>query len=178
MVQEKYWFLKEINLKKIYFCYLLFLNLFISATPIEEINIFFTNDLTFVQTSLNKIDNSFDKSEGSYKKSPDKIRIDIESPFKEIYFIDNDGIEVHDLEFNQIKNIPIEQVNQNFFIDFILNGFLDSSKIENLNNKSFVVVEDEKKFYFEFIDENTLQIKFKDNMNIDNLIKFFKKHDN
>ena len=120
-------------MKKIYFCYLLFLNLFISATPIEEINIFFTNDLTFVQTSLNKIDNSFDKSEGSYKKSPDKIRIDIESPFKEIYFIDSDGIEVHDLEFNQIKNIPIEQVNQNFFIDFILNGFLDSSKIENLN---------------------------------------------
>ena len=65
-------------MKKIYFCYLLFLNIFISATPIEEINIFFTNDLTFVQTSLNKIDNSFDKSEGSYKKSPDKIRIDIE----------------------------------------------------------------------------------------------------
>ena len=49
-------------MKKIYFCYLLFLNIFISATPIEEINIFFTNDLTFVQTSLNKIDNSFDKS--------------------------------------------------------------------------------------------------------------------
>jgi len=108
MVQEKYWFLKEINLKKIYFCYLLFLNLFISATPIEEINIFFTNDLTFVQTSLNKIDNSLDKSVGSYKKSLDKIRIDIESPFTEIYFKNNDGIEVHDLAFKQIKNNTIE----------------------------------------------------------------------
>tara|TARA_B100001250_G_scaffold368384_1_gene351030 strand:+ start:851 stop:1351 length:501 start_codon:yes stop_codon:yes gene_type:complete len=166
-------------LKNTHIYYLLFLNLFISATPIDEINTFFNHDLTFVQTSLNKIDSSFDKSVGSFKRGSDNIiRIDIESPFKEKYFLDRNGIEVHDIEFNQIRNIPIEEVNKNFFINFILNGFIDNSKILNLKKKSFIVVEDQKEFYFEFIDQNTLQIKFKDNMNIDNLIKFSKNNAN
>jgi len=162
-------------LKKTYIYYLLFLNLCIAANPIEEINSFFKNDLIFIQTSLNNIDDSFDKSVGSFKRdSNNRIRVDVESPFKEIYFIDSNGIEIHDLEFNQIKTIPTEQLKKSFFVNFVLNGLIDNTKIIDINNESFVVLEDEKRYYFEFIDQNNLQIKFKDNMNIDNLIKFSK----
>ena len=164
-------------MKSVYIYYLLFLNFYISANPVEEINTFFENDLTFIQTSLNKIDNTLDKSTGSFKRESDNsIRVEIESPFNEIYFINSNGIEIHDLEFNQIRNIPNEQVRQNFFVNFILNGFIDHTKITDQKVKSFIVYEAEREYYFELINQDTLQIKFKDNMDIDNLIKFFKNN--
>ena len=97
------------------------------------------------------------------------------SPFKEIYFINEGGVEIHDLEFNQIKNIPLDQFN-NLFVNFIFNNSIDNTKISSIKNKSFTLIEDDKNFYFEFIDENTLQVKFKDNMEISNIIKFFKNN--
>ena len=44
----------------------------------------------------------------------------------------------------------------------------NNSKINNLNENSFSIIEDNSKFYFEFLDQNTLQIKFKDNIGPDN----------
>ena len=78
---------------------------------------------------------------------------------------------------DRIRNIPLDQFN-NFFIDFIFYNSIDNSKITELQNKSFTIIEDNKNFYFEFIDENTLQVKFRDNMDVNNLIKFFIDNDN
>ena len=84
------------------------LSFIVSADPTELLNGFFKNNLKFTQTSFNSANNSFDKSYGTfYRDLENNIKIEITSPFKEIYLINKNGVEVHDLEFNQkrfIKN--------------------------------------------------------------------------
>lgn len=175
MAQEKSWFQKEINLKYFYINILFICSSLVFASPVDELKSFFNTDLIFTQSSFNKLDKNYDISEGSFIRNLDNsVRVDIKSPFKEIYFLNKDGLEIHDLEFDQVKNIPIDEIN-NFLVNFIINGDIDNSKINNLAKNSFTVVEDNSKFYFEFLDQNTLQIKFKDNMEVNNLIKFSKK---
>ncbi|MFL2707740.1 MAG: hypothetical protein ACJ0FW_02660, partial [Gammaproteobacteria bacterium] len=65
-----------------------------------------------------------------------------------------------------------------FFVNFILKGYFDESNIIENDFKTFTIIDNNKKFYFEFIDQTTLQIKYKDNMDIDNLIKFLRTDGN
>ena len=178
MGQEKYQCPKEIKLKFIYINFLLFFNLLISANTIESLNEFFKNNLEFVQTSFNTINNSFDKSYGNFSRDlNNNIKIEINSPFKEIYFINEDGIEIHDLEFNQKRFIKKQDISNNI-LEFIKNGFNDESlHIEQVDDNKFEITEFEKNYYFEFLSSDTLQIKYKDNMNLDNLINFSKQND-
>ena len=133
----------------------------------EQLNNFFNNELFFIQTSINKLNNHVDESKGTYMKNDDKsIVIEVNSPFREKYFINNNEIKIHDLDFNQIKKIPINDKNETMLINFLSDGFP-----KNFNNKIAI---NEKIFFIDFINENTVQIKFKDNMQIDNVIKFYK----
>ena len=148
----------------------------ISANTIESLNEFFKNNLEFVQTSFNTINNSFDKSYGNFSRDlNNNIKIEINSPFKEIYFINEDGIEIHDLEFNQKRFIKNQDIPNNI-LKFIKNGFMNESlDFEQIDDSKFKITEFEKNYYFEFINNDTLQIKYKDNMNLDNLINFSHK---
>ena len=150
----------------------------ISANTIESLNEFFKNNLEFVQTSFNTINNSFDKSYGNfYRDLNNNIKIEINSPFKEIYFINEDGIEIHDLEFNQKRFIKNQDISNNI-LKFIKNGFKNESlDFKQIDDSKFKITESEKNYYFEFISNNNLQIKYKDNMNLDNLINFSKQSD-
>ena len=149
----------------------------VSANSDESLNAFFNNELSFTQTSLNKINDSFDESSGVLTRKEDNtVKIEIIEPFKEIYFINNDGIEIHDLEFNQIKIINKTDLVNNSMYNFINDGFSkESLNIKEIDDSSFSIEENNNFFYFEFINEKVLHIKYKDNMNIDNLIKFYKK---
>ena len=148
-----------------------------SANSEESLNAFFNNELSFIQTSLNKINESFDESSGVLTRNEDNtVKIEITEPFKEIYFINNDGIEIHDLEFNQIKIINKTDLVNNSMFNFINDGFSkESLNIKEIDDSSFSIEENNNFFYFEFINEKVLHIKYKDNMNIDNLIRFYKK---
>ena len=78
----------------------------IYASISNELDIFFSEDLKFIQTSLNENKNSIDESEGIFKRvSNNNIILEIVSPFKERYFLTEEYIEIHDLEFDQIKNV-------------------------------------------------------------------------
>ena len=148
-----------------------------SANSEESLNTFFNNELSFIQTSLNKINDSFDESSGVLTRNEDNtVKIEITEPFKEIYFINNDGIEIHDLEFNQIKIINKTDLVNNSMFNFINDGFSQEGlNIKEIDGSSFSIEENNNFFYFEFINEKVLHIKYKDNMNIDNLIRFYKK---
>ena len=178
MGQEKYQYPKEIKLKFIYINFLLFFNLLVSANTVETLNEFFKNNLEFDQTSFNSINNSLDKSYGNFSRDlNNNIKIEINSPFKEIYFINENGIEIHDLEFNQKRFIKSQDISNNF-LKFIKNGFNDESlHIEQVDDNKFEITEFEKNYYFEFLSNDTLQIKYKDNMDLDNLINFSKQND-
>ena len=167
-------FQKEIDLKFIsLLC--LFLASSIYASISNELDIFFSEDLKFIQTSLNENKNSIDESEGIFKRvSNNNIILEIVSPFKERYFLTEEYIEIHDLEFDQIKNIPKEEFKNNLFINYLINGF-DDKTMQSMDENSFVIIDNEENSYqFKYINKNTLQVRFKDNMDVTNIIKFYK----
>lgn len=146
------------------------------ALALDELNNFFSNKLLFTQTSLNSIDTNLNVSKGTFIRNSDNtIKIEIKEPFREIYTIDDNGIEIHDLEFDQIKKIDKKSFENNLILNIIQNGL--SSELRDKIQQSelgYIFIDNDKTFYFEFINKNTLQIRFKDNMDIENLIKFTK----
>ena len=147
----------------------------ISSASLEDLNIFFKNELSFKQTSLNKINNNFDTSSGKIiRDNNNSLQIEIYEPFRERYVIDNNGIKIYDLEFDQVRMIKKEEINNNI-LEFIYNGFSEDLDIENLDDKSFKINEDSNIYYVEFVNEDILQIKYKDNMGVENLVRFFKQ---
>ena len=147
----------------------------ISSASLEDLNIFFKNELSFKQTSLNKINNNFDTSSGNISRdNNNSLQIEIYEPFRERYVIDNNGIKIYDLEFDQVRMIKKEEINNNI-LEFIYNGFSEDLDIENLDDKSFKINENSNSYYVEFVNEDTLQIKYKDNMGVENLVRFFKQ---
>ena len=147
----------------------------IYASISNELDIFFSEDLKFIQTSLNENKNSIDESEGIFKRvSKNNIILEIISPFKERYFLTEEYIQIHDLEFDQIKNIPKEEYKNNLFINYLINGF-DDKTLQSMDENSFVIIDDRNNSYqFKYINKNTLQVRFKDNMDVTNIIKFYK----
>ena len=80
----------------------------ISSASLEYLNIFFQNELSFKQTSLNKINNNFDTSSGKIiRENNNSLQIEIYEPFRERYVINNNGIKIYDLEFDQVRMIKI-----------------------------------------------------------------------
>ncbi len=147
----------------------------ISSASLQDLNIFFKNELSFTQTSLNKINNNFDTSSGKITRdNNNSLQIEVDEPFKERYLIDNNGIKIYDLEFDQVRIIKKDEINNNI-LEFIYSGFSEDLDIETVNDKSFKIIEDNNSYYVEFINEDTLQIKYKDNMGVENLVRFFKK---
>ena len=147
----------------------------ISSASLQDLNIFFKNELSFTQTSLNKINNNFDTSSGKIiRENDNSLKIEVDEPFKEKYLIDNNGIKIYDLEFDQVRMIKKEEIN-NDILEFIYSGFSNDLDIENLNDKSFKIIEDNNSYYIEFVNKQTLQIKYKDNMGVENLVRFFKQ---
>ena len=146
----------------------------IYASISNELDNFFSGDLKFIQTSLNEIKNSIDESQGIFKRvNNNNISIEIVSPFKERYFLTEEYIEIYDLEFDQIKNIPKEEFKNNLLINYLINGFDDKALISKDEN-SFVINDGKNIYQFKYINQSTLQVRFKDNMNITNIIKFYK----
>tara|TARA_B100001778_G_C18333878_1_gene514325 strand:+ start:152 stop:598 length:447 start_codon:yes stop_codon:yes gene_type:complete len=147
----------------------------ISSASLEDLNNFFKYELSFIQTSLNKINNNFDTSSGKIiRENDNSLKIEVDEPFKERYLIDNNGIKIYDLEFDQVRMIKKEEIN-NDILEFIYSGFSNDLDIENLNDKSFKIIEDNNSYYIEFVNKQTLQIKYKDNMGVENLVRFFKQ---
>ena len=147
----------------------------ISSASLQDLNIFFKHELSFTQTSLNKINNNFDTSSGKITRdNNNSLQIEVDEPFKESYLIDNNGVKIYDLEFDQVRIIKKDEINNNI-LEFIYSGFSEDLDIETVNDKSFIIIEDNNSYYVEFINEDTLQIKYKDNMGVENLVRFFKK---
>jgi len=160
-------------LKFILVSYALISSIYVHSSVLDQLSLFFNNDLYFTQTSLNTISNTFDKTEGKYsKKNNNSIVINITSPFKENYYIDNTKIEIHDLDFDQVRKIPLNEIEDNFFINLLRNKSFETYYIKNLKDNSFKLFANDKEYNFEFLEDGGLQVIFKDNMNVKNIVKF------
>ena len=147
----------------------------IESSTSEQLNDFFNSDLIFTQTSLNKNKNLIDESEGIFKRLEDNsIVIEISTPFRENYFIDENKIEIHDLDFDQVRIIRREDIKENIFLGYLVDGFDDSFISSELNDYEIKLKINEQNIDLKFINKNHLQVRFKDNMDINNLINFYK----
>ena len=145
------------------------------TSALEQLSLFFNNDLKFIQSSLNTITNTFDRTEGEYSKKNNLIIINITSPYKENYYINDKNIEIHDLDFDQIRTIPLSDIEDTFLINFLRNQSLLTYDIKNIKEDSFKLLKNKKEYNFEFLDKDELQVKFTDNMNVKNIVKFYIK---
>ena len=143
----------------------------------EQLNNFFQSELSFVQKNLNKKNNYIDESTGVLKRNTDNtIQIEVFKPYSESYLINDNEIKIHDLEFNQIRNISISELENAFFIELILNGIPNNYEhITVIEDDNYILTKDAFEIAINFINKDTLQLKYKDNMGIDNLIRFSKK---
>ena len=84
-----------------------------------------------------------------------------------------DAIETHECWELAImhKNSPSAIALSRQSLPLLRNNFV----INKSSRGGYLIEENNKSFYFEFINEKVLHIKYKDNMNIDNLIRFYKK---
>ena len=145
------------------------------TSVLDQLSLFFNNDLQFVQSSLNTITNTFDRTEGEYSKKNNLIIINVTSPYKENYYINDKNIEIHDLDFDQIRTIPLSEIEDTFLINFLRNQSLQAYDIKNIKEDSFKLLKNDKEYNFEFLDKDELQVKFTDNMNVKNIVKFYIK---
>ena len=150
-------------------------SIYAQTSVIDQLSLFFNNDLQFIQSSLNTITNTFDRTEGEYSRKNDLIIVNVTSPYKENYYINDKNIEIHDLDFDQIRTIPLSEIEDTFLINFLRKQSLQTYDIENIKEDSFKLLKNDKEYNFEFLDKDELQVKFTDNMNVKNIVKFYIK---
>jgi len=137
---------------------------------IDTFNKLILKDLDFNQKTMNlktsKVDNSF----GNIKRTNKVITINVESPFKERYKINEDYIEIYDYDFDETKTLLLEDIDIKT-IEFLSKGISDKDVI-SFDNKSLIVKSIQDDIYFELINAESFIIKFKDNLGLENLINF------
>ena len=153
---------------------LLIFNVNVQALNVaDQLNNFFQSSSVFVHKSLNKKNNKIEESNGLFERYNGHISIDVFSPYRETYYIYDDEIEIVDFEFSQRRYIPIEDLENNFFLNLILNGVTDDyDHINVIEDGKYILIKDNLEIAIDFINKNTLQLKYKDNLGIDNLIRF------
>lgn len=134
-------------------------------------NILLSDKSVFTQTSLNEMTNSIQVSEGKISRFNNTIFINISSPFKEKYSINDSYIEINDLEFNQIKTIEIETLPNKAIINILKFGF-KKDNISEISNGSLALDMDERPLIIKIISDDSFSIDYLDNLNILNTILF------
>ena len=153
---------------------LLIFNVNVQALNVaDQLNNFFQSGSVFVHKSLNKKNNNIEESNGFFERYNGHLSIDVFSPYRETYYIYDDEIEIVDFEFSQRRYIPIEDLENNSFLNLILNGVTDDyDHINVIEDGKYILIKDNLEIAIDFINKNTLQLKYKDNLGIDNLIRF------
>lgn len=168
-------FLKEIKLKSIFLFILVFLSFDIFASsPVEMFNSLINQNLLFTQKSLNSETVDLSISDGSVIRDNSSIIINIERPFRERYTLNNSSIEIYDFDFDQTKILSYKDIDNITFLDILMKGInLDIANVKDISINSFKVVDSSsREIYIELISADSFFIKFKDNMNIINLVNF------
>jgi outer membrane lipoprotein-sorting protein len=145
-----------------------------SESSIDKFNNLINKDLSFVQKSLDAISNQYIESTGTLIHQDALIIVNIKTPYKEKYTINNTFIDVYDYDFEQSRVIQLDDIDTNM-IHYLKNGITESQNIKVLSTNAIEINENNNKTYIEVLDEKRFLIKFKDNMNVTNLINFVVK---
>ena len=146
----------------------------LASSSVEVFNDLINKDLSFTQKSLNSKTNKLSESDGNITRDKSLIIININTPYRERYTINNSHIEVYDFDFDQTKIIFYEDIINKTFINIITKGInFDTAAIQDISINSFKIFDSsDREIYIELTGDSSFLIKFKDNMNITNLVNF------
>ena len=145
-----------------------------SESSVDKFNNLINKDLSFVQKSLDAISNQYIESTGTLIHQDALIIVNIKTPYKEKYTINDTFIDVYDYDFEQSRVIQLDDIDT-IMIHYLKNGITESQNIKVLSPNAIEISENNNKTYIEVLDEKRFLIKFKDNMNVTNLINFVVK---
>ena len=82
--------------------------------------------------------------------------------------------QIYDFDFDQTKIVPYKDINNKTFINIITKGInFDTAAIQDISINSFKIFDSsDREIYIELTGDSSFLIKFKDNMNITNLVNF------
>ena len=139
---------------------------------VDSINdLLLSSKMSFEQTSVNEVANITQISEGEIFRKNDLIKININTPFKEQYSINESYIEINDLEFNQTKLIEIHSLQNQTLFSILKLGF-KTEDIKNQNSNSFSFNIDGKIVVVRYISNKSFSVDYLDNLSILNTIVF------
>ena len=182
MDQEKLLFPKELNFMK--FIYIVFI-LFIPFSHASDLTSLFnesikTANLDFIQSSINPYTNSIDKSEGRIIRDQESLIFYIDNPFKEKYELSKKEIIITDLELDQVSNIQLTEIPTNILVDIFINGLSSNNPNYDLeHSKNTILIkslidEGYNQIEVKFKKNRIYYLKYRDNLDIENLIMFKK----
>lgn len=168
MAQEKFSFRKEIKLK------IKFLILFIFSFNIQSNNLvldfnnLIVNNFEFTQKT--ETNSSTTESKGKIFRMKNEIKIEITEPFKELYRIIDNQIEIYDYDFNQTSIYQIDE-NNGYILDFIING-VKKADVKDLTHSSFSIESNDNDILIELNEDKGFSLTYIDNMQFKNIINF------
>lgn len=168
MVQEKFLFRKETNLKtKFLFLFIISSNIQ-SNDIVQDFNNLIVNNFEFIQKT--ELNSSITESKGKIIRMENEIQIEITEPSKELYRIIENKIEIYDYDFNQNSTYHIDG-NNDHILDFIING-VNKADIKDLTDTTFSVKSDDSDIIIELKEDQSFSLTYIDNMQLKNIINF------
>ena len=129
----------------------------------------------FIERSLNQSAMKIDNSSGKIFFDETGITINVLSPFKENYRIEDGIIEIHDLYLDQKQSINIEQAN-NFFLNLLIEGIDENNptykvNIVNDNTIEIMSIEQNNLVSFLFFKNRLELIRYTDSIGVEHGIE-------
>jgi outer membrane lipoprotein-sorting protein len=161
------------------------LSLFTSFTFADQANIedllneALSHNYSFIERSLNQLDLKIEESAGEILFNGNKgFVVNISSPFKERYEVNQDKVTIFDLDLDQSRAINLEDINS-IFIKVLLSGLSSQSneyqiKLNDSNNFSIIPADDSPEIKFIFNKNFLTLIRYTDNLGIEHGIELKK----
>ena len=137
---------------------------------VDNLNILIQHDLNFIQKSINPKTNKVDNSSGNVIRKNDVITINVDTPFKERYKINQDVVEVYDYDFDETKTILLEDINARS-MSLLIKG-ISQEDVSSYTENTLYLNSEIDDVYIELISDKIFVIKFIDNLGINNIINF------
>ena len=130
---------------------------------------------SFVERSLNQSQMKIDNSSGKIFFDETGITINVLTPFKENYRIEDGMIEIHDLFLDQKQLIDVEQAN-NFFLNILIEGIDENNpsyRVNIVNNDIIEIMSIEQNTLVSFLFfKNRLElIRYTDSIGVEHGIE-------
>ena len=152
-------------------------SIFAAASSISSdlLNSELKKNYSFVERSLNQSDLKIETSTGKIFFDKTGVTVNVLTPFKENYRVEDGNLEIHDLFLDQKQIVNINEVDH-FFLNILIDGVDDSAEAYSINKIDDTAIEIistnlTHSITFSFINNKLNLIRYKDSIGIEHGIE-------